>query len=328
MLFCKKAIEEGGTLKPLIINSDDMVYPSITNTSVLNWNGKLVVNIRNVNYTLYHSEKNKYEHVWGPLVYIHPENDIKLKTVNYFAYINDDLEVEKYHLIDTSEHDWEKPLWEFHGLEDARLVEWDGKLYHCGVRRDTTDNGQGRMELSELKVEENKVTEVSRLRIPGPPPDKEYCMKNCTPVLDNPYHLLKWTNPTAFMKFDPEGKEDTIVFETNTYTKFDKNQADLRGGGQVIPFNDGYLTIAHETFLFKSEQNRKNATYRHRLVYWDKDFKEQKFSEQFSFLNMEIEFCCGIAEWKDKIVFTFGAQDNLAYILSVPKKIIEDMINE
>ena len=136
------------------------------------------------------------------------------------------------------------------GLEDVRLVEWNNKLYGIGVRRDLDTKGTGRMEISELEITETQVKEVSRYRIPGPPPDNEYCMKNCTPILDKPFHLLKWTNPTCLMKFDISGGE-TEIFETTSHISFN---TDLRGGSQVIPYKNGYLSILHETQLYKSEQ--------------------------------------------------------------------------
>ena len=152
------------------------------------------------------------------------------------------------------------------------------------------------MELSELEFDGASVKEVSRYRIPGPPPDDEYCMINCTPIEGMPFHLLKWTNVTALMKFDPTGENETEVFVTTDYIS---GYNDMRGGSQVIRHKDGYLTLIHETDLYNSEQGRKNATYRHRFVLWDKDFKNQRFSKLFSFMNMKIEFCCGLAEYQD-----------------------------
>ena len=70
MSFVKKCIENGGSLYPLVIDPKDMKGPSLTNPSVFydKITDKLLVNLRNINYTLYHSEKKKYEHCWGPLV--------------------------------------------------------------------------------------------------------------------------------------------------------------------------------------------------------------------------------------------------------------------
>lgn len=324
MNFVKLALENGGSIKPLLIDSKDLSGPSLTNPSVIVVDGKIIVNIRNVNYTLYHSELNKFEHMWGPLSYIHPENDMRLRTANYIAELNEDLDIIHYAKIDTSKFDTYEPQWEFVGLEDVRLVEWNSKLYGIGVRRDLDTIGTGRMELSELEFDGLEIKEVSRYRIPGPPPDTEYCMKNCTPIEDKPFHLLKWTNPTALMKFNPDGSE-TEVYETNSYTPM-KN--DMRGGSQVIKWKGGYLTLVHETDLYKSEQGNKDATYRHRFVYWDKDFKNQKFSEIFSFLDMKIEFSCGMCKHEDSFLITFGAQDNAAYILKVSESVVEDFINE
>lgn len=324
MNFAKHAINNGGQIKPLLINHGDLNGPAITNPSVFVFKEKILVNLRNVNYTLYHSELNKFEHTYGPLVYVHPENDMHLRTTNYITELDENLNCKWYSKIDTSSFDTYQPQWDFVGLEDVRLIEWNNKLYGIGVRRDLDTKGTGRMEMSEFQVDGNNIKEISRYRIPGPPPDNEYCMKNCTPIEGKPFHLLKWTNPTCLMKFDPNGGE-TEVFETNSRIE---GINDMRGGSQVIRWKDGYLTLIHETNLYSSEQGKKNATYRHRFVYWDKEFKTQKFSKLFSFLNMKIEFCCGLAAYQNDFLITFGAQDNAAYILKVSQSLVEDFINE
>ena len=324
MNFAKLALENGGSIKPLLIQPQDLQGPSLTNPSVLVVDGKILVNIRNVNYTLYHSELNRFEHMWGPLAYIHPENDMHLRTTNFIAELDDNLDTVYYSKIDTSQFDTYEPQWDFVGLEDVRLINWNNTIYAIGVRRDLDKIGTGRMEISQLEFTSNGVKEILRHRIPGQLPDNEYCVKNCTPIEDKPFHLLKWTNPTAIMKFDISGKE-TEVFETTEYIP---GFNDMRGGSQVIKYKDGYLTLIHETELYSSEQGRKDATYRHRFVVWDKDFKNQRFSKLFSFMNMKIEFCCGLAEYKDDFLITFGAQDNAAYILKVSKQFVEDFINE
>jgi hypothetical protein len=247
-----------------------------------------------------------------------------LRTANYIAELNDNLDVIHYSKIDTSDFDTYEPQWQFVGLEDVRLVQWNNKIYAIGVRRDLDTNGTGRMELSELYFSDTEVKEVSRFRIPGPPPDDEYCMKNCTPIEDKPFHLLKWTNPTCLMKFDIYGKDTELIHTTEHIP----GHNDMRGGSQVLKYKDGYITLIHETELYNSEQGRKNATYRHRFVLWDNNFQNQRFSKLFSFLNTKIEFSCGMAEYKDSFLITFGTTDNAAYILKVSKSFIEDFINE
>ncbi len=41
-------------------------------------------------------------------------------------------------------------MWSFAGLEDGRLVNWNNNIYITGVRRDTTDYGQGRMMIETM----------------------------------------------------------------------------------------------------------------------------------------------------------------------------------
>src|SRR5512135_362381 len=141
--FVKRVLETGGTIKPLIVPTK--TGTGLLNPSVYNDNGKLIVNLRHCQYTLIHSEKHKYEHQWGPLCYLCPEDDLTLTTTNFLCKLDGDLNILDHKQVNTSKLDV-KPLWEFVGLEDARVIRWDGKLYICGVRRDTTTNGQGRME--------------------------------------------------------------------------------------------------------------------------------------------------------------------------------------
>lgn len=324
--FVKLVLENGGEIKPLLLPPNEMPGPSNTNPSVLVVDDKILVNIRNLNYILYHSELNVFENGdWGCLCYIHPENDNTLTTVNYILELNDELETIKTSRIDTSAFDTYKPQWEFVGLEDVRLIQWDGKIYTIGVRRDLDTIGTGRMDACQIEITPDGVKEVSRFRIPGPPPDTEYCMKNCTPIEGLPNHLLKWTNATALMKFDPTGEKVTEVIEREGFTPGYK---DMRGGSQVIKYKGGYLTLIHETDLYRTEQEKKNATYRHRFVMWDEDFKNRRFSKVFSFVNANVEFSCGLAEYRDSFLVTFGVQDNAAYILKVPKDYLEKFINE
>jgi predicted GH43/DUF377 family glycosyl hydrolase len=319
--FAKLVLEQGGKLKPLIIDSTLTNGTALFNPSLLVDGDKIYVNIRHCQYTLYHSELNIHEHPYGPLVYFNPENDITLTTTNYFGELNLDFSIKYIHKVDTSKLDI-PPVWEFVGLEDGRIVKYDDKIYLCGVRRDTKPNGEGRMELSELEINSDGVKEVSRWRIPAPGADNTYCEKNWMPILDMPKHFVKWLNPVEIVKIDQDNKTCETVHLGNT-TNFNN---DLRGNGQVVSFDDGYLTLTHEVDLYRSEADKKDATYRHRLCHWSKDWKLIKKSPAFSFMGAKIEFACGMAEYHDKILMTFGFQDNAAYILECSKQTVRDFM--
>lgn len=320
--FVKYCLDREGHIRTLLVPAQDMINPSLMNPSIIKVDNEILVNLRNVNYILYHAEKNLNEHAWGPLCYLHPENEIQLATHNIICTLDKNYNVASHCNIDTSKLDV-KPLWEFIGLEDCRLVRWDNKLYVCGVRRDTTPNGQGRMELSEIVKENNIYKEINRARIPAPPNDKSYCEKNWMPILDKPYHFVKWTNETEVVKYDPVNK----TCETVLIKKYkDLGTGDLRGGSQVIKFGNYYLALVHETLLYKSEAGRKDATYYHRFVVWNEDFDIIKVSPLFNFMNGKIEFSCGMIIENDQFLITFGFQDNASYLLGVSVKTIEDFI--
>jgi hypothetical protein len=77
---CKDVLEKGGTLEPLIVSHVDTKGLGLMNPSVLIDNGKVIVNVRNVNYTLYHAEGGQaLNDKWGPLVYLNPEGSRELK---------------------------------------------------------------------------------------------------------------------------------------------------------------------------------------------------------------------------------------------------------
>lgn len=320
--FTKHVLERGGSIAPLLIDPSLTRGTGTTNPSILVEYGRVLVNVRHVEYTLYHSELKKFPHPWGPVQYLHSENEMALKTNNFLGTFDLEKKTYDYVKVDTSKFDVD-PIWEFVGLEDARLVRWDGKLYISGVRRDTTPNGQGRMELSQL---DECFREVKRSRIPAPNGDESYCEKNWMPILDMPYHYVKWCNPTEVVKVDPDKLTcETVHLDESSYTPLSN---DLRGGSQVIPYGDYRLAITHQVNLFNSRMGRRDAVYRNRFVVWDKDWKLVRVSEPFDFLGGHVEFVCGAAWSPDNrsLLVTLGYQDNSAFLVEVPRDYLDKLL--
>lgn len=319
--LAKRILVEGGTIKPLILPNELAKGTGQMNPSVLLDEGRIRVNLRNVQYVLIHSEnQQRFANRWGCMLYNHPENDVTLRTFNFHLELDDKLEIDRKQLVDTSTLDV-PPVWEFIGLEDARLVRWDGKLFMCGVRRDTKPNGEGRMELSEIKITTMVVKEVKRTRIE--PPTPSYCEKNWMPILDMPYHFVKWTNPTQVVKVNMETGTSEEVFLSKTTIP---NVGDFRGGSQVIPMGEYRIALIHEVRLFNNELGQKDGIYYHRFVMWDKDWNLIKFSDLFNFIGGRVEFSCGMAIKGDKVLLPFGFQDNTSYIIEVPLTFIQKML--
>jgi predicted GH43/DUF377 family glycosyl hydrolase len=321
----RKVLENNGDIYPLVIDSE--FKTGLLNPGLYLHNDDLYINVRHVQYVLYHSENNQFfQSKWGPLAYLHPEHDQTLTTVNYFGeFKNGVLDVSK---VNTSKLDV-KPLWEFVGLEDVRVVVWDDKIWMCGVRRDTTTNGQGRMEMSNIVWEDNEWREVERYRLDTPFSNNSYCEKNWVPINDKPYHFLKWTNPVEVVKVNLSKKLDNQhykceqVFLGDTVLNLPR---DIRGGSNLVNFGDNYLMVTHEVNLFKSELKNKDAFYYHRFFLLDKDFKVIKISDDFNFLTGNIEFATGLVVKDNEVYISFGFQDNSAFLLKTSTEFIDKLL--
>lgn len=321
--ICNWVVENGGSIHPLIIDESLSNGTGLMNPSVYVDNDEILINLRHTNYTLYHSESKVFAHQWGPLQYLHPENDQTLRTKNFLLWMNDDLTIKKVLPVDTSQLD-QHPQWHFIGLEDARLFKWDNKFYLCGVRRDDNTKGSGRMELQEIEIGLDYAKEVHRNKIPAPGRDASYCEKNWMPITDRPFHFVKWCNPTEVVKTHPTDSSCfTVVLDESKKVNLPN---DLRGSSQVIAWEKGHMCITHEVNLYNDIQGRKDGKYRHRFVFWDENWNLVKTSEQFHFMTGEIEFCAGLAIHKKDFLISFGFQDNAAYVLRMPMNLLNELM--
>ena len=319
----KKIINKGGKIKPLIIPHELSGGCGLMNPSLFIDGEKILINLRNVNYAIVHSENEQRFHSrWGPLTYAHPENDNYLRTTNFYLEINKNLDITRINKVDTTELD-KPPIWDFVGLEDARIVNWENKYYLCGVRRDTKTNGEGRIELSEITISNTDVTEITRNRIEPPNDPNSYCEKNWMPILDIPFSFVKWTNPTEVVMVDLTTNKSKTTFLGKTHYPLPR---DIRGGSSIINFGDYRLALTHEVELFNSENGQKDGIYYHRFIVWDKEWNIIKWSDDFNFMGARIEFCCGLGILNNRVLITFGFQDNAAYIVETSIKFLEDLI--
>jgi predicted GH43/DUF377 family glycosyl hydrolase len=193
-----KTISNLGKLYPIILNINNIDYPTLTNPSIININNNLLLNIRNTNYVLYNSENNKFPLTYGPIQYLHKENDLNLRTRNIVCNIsidNDNLTIDNYSIVkEIEKFDHSKtPKFHFVGLEDSRLIFWNDKLYLSSSKRDDNEIGSGRIVLSELNS--NTYEEVNRYKIDGDELNDSYCEKNWMPILNKPYCFVRWVDP-------------------------------------------------------------------------------------------------------------------------------------
>lgn len=336
--FIKTVIENGGKIKPLLVPYEISKGTGQMNPSILIDSNKILVNVRNVGYVLIHSEnEQRFPSRWGPLAYTHPENDQTLRTVNVFMELNETYDIIRVQAIDTSKLDV-TPKWEFIGLEDGRLVRWNDKLLLTGVRRDTTTNGVGRMEISELFINNKVVAEIKRERIESTN-TSSYCEKNWMPILNKPFHYIKWSNPTEVVQVIETPNEE-FPLRAKTVILSEKhvpNIRDWRGSSQIIPLEDEtilddgkYIALVHEVILFNNALGQKDAYYFHRFLLWNNNFDIIGMSDYFNFMTERMGFSCGLAihnnNKNEKVVLMpFGHQDNSSYLAEIPFKYFKNL---
>lgn len=313
----KYSLQNEGEIAPLLFDISTDKERSIMNPSIINIDGNLLVNCRVVNYMLWHMP-NDYPVDGGPLQYLHPEQDRTLTTYNYIAPLNPiSLELGEVTKIDMKLD--VEPKWIFIGLEDGRLLQWGDHTYLMGVRRDTDDQGTGRIELTELEGSIGAVREVARIRIPLPVGEESYCEKNWVPIADQPYKFLRWLNPVVILEYDPVNNY-SVERKTN---QLDLNGLQLRGSTQLIPYEDKYICLAHSVQLWKPIFGEKEGNYDTHLCVFDKKLNLEYVSPAFKFNpNSKVEFNCGMAILKDHLYITFSEEDNVAHILKLRKELL------
>ena len=322
-------------LVPLRIPVTALEWPSLCNPSVFIDGDNVRMILRNVNYIL-HNSIHPYQcwSGWGPCEYLIPQWDHPhLRTRNFLCeYTQNSI---GWKLIDTTEHDKE-PIWDFVGLEDARLVRWDGRLLAIGVRRDDNEKGKGRMEISEIN-EDGKELSRTKIEVPW----DSYCEKNWVPIIDLPWHFMRTSNPVCIVKVNPEdlGKEmmAEIVVEKDMrdvgpvpgiYNATWQGETLFRGSSQVIPYKkDKHIATVHTCELWLNELGRKVPKYLHHVVVWDKDWNLERVSPSFSFNDYNIEFSNGLA-YKDGVFYLpFALQDNFSYMMEISEKSMDNLIS-
>jgi hypothetical protein len=316
------AINNNGVVKPIIIPADDLSFPALTNPSIAEKNGELYMCLRNMSHTLFHAENDRFHHILGKNVLCNKEDENIFTTHNYICKLNNNLTIEDYFLVDTSANDVE-PLWQFIGLEDARLVFWNNKSYLCGTRRDTTTNGVARIEMSEVEFDNDECVEISRVRIPLPGNEDSYCEKNWMPILHMPYHFVKWSNPVQIVKTDQTASYCENVHMGSYYPM----DYDWRGGGQIIEHNNYYYGIIHESVPVATELNKRDLLYYHKFIVWDKSWDLVTHSKRFTFTDSLVEFACGLCKLDQDVYISFGQTDLTGYVLKLPITKFESFIH-
>ena len=188
------------------------------------------------------------------------------------------------------------------GFEDCRI--YPGPAGELAASATVRDIGDGRCELTLLALHESASGEwsVENARVIR---DYEHdrAQKNWMPILGKPDWFLYLCDPTTVIDCAPGGTR--VVTRV---TDLDPDLTDFRGSSQVIPHADGWIGIVHEVAF------TPGRVYLHRFIRLNAAFEILVVSEPFYFAERGIEFCAGLARDGDRLVASFGVNDESAHL--------------
>lgn len=269
-----------------------------------------------------------------------PTNTVKTK--NFFVQYDRDFNLLSQHEIVENLPRKHYKFNNVEGLEDCRLVNFNGSVWFTCTTGDTNPCSQYQISLCKLENERSgKSIQVEKL-IPLMGPNPHRCEKNWLPfVKDNELHAIYSYDPFIVYKlifteyvctFSDDAKKDlyayieslcTINNEVMTHYKVQKHDfSRFSGSAAPIELDDGYLIMVHET-VYDGQRY-----YMHRFVFLDRDFNITKVSKPFIFLHKGIEYCCGMTvdHSETKLVMSIGIEDREAYLCSVDLDTVHSLL--
>lgn len=257
------------------------------NPSIALWRGDLWMIQRTVNYTV--TNEGKYD----------THGDRSVRTRNWICKLDDDLNIEHASEIGLPS-DWPEPRWDLVlGFEDSRLFVWDDQLWTTSTVRELTPEGYCQLVLARLDQSADGTWRYADWRVIEPQGLAHQAEKNWMPVIGSPEpRFIYGSDPVRLV--DRHGLTKSLMESPLASDSF-------RGGGQVIPFDDGYLAIVHQSFVMNDGRRR----YLHRLVKYDQQFRIEKVSPAFRFDKIGIEFASGLVRHPrtGDLVITAGIND-------------------
>lgn len=195
------------------------------------------------------------------------------------------------------------------GIEDIRLFHFHNCLFGVATNHHVTNGARASMILLSINDRYPNPYISDWRPIPSPGPDR--WEKNWMPfVKDEKIMLMYSVEPTRI--FSEDGVE---LSSTRWPDPVIGLGANLRGNSQIIPFEQGYLAIVHETDAMKGRK------YFHRFIYFDSEMLPAALSDRFHFLAIGYEFVTGLCEAHepDRLMVSYSVNDSKACFGSVKK---------
>jgi tetratricopeptide (TPR) repeat protein len=231
-------------------------------------------------------------------VYTMLDGTDEVRTINYLATLDSELQLLDVEPLVDKEHDLEWHDFPVRGWEDLRLFELGGEWYATATSRELSAEGVCRTVL--LSLDEARIGSARIL--PGPDPHRHE--KNWMPhVAGGELMFVYSCGPTVVTRVDP-ARGDPEPFAENEAPEAAES---FRGGSQGVAVEGGVLFCIHEAFDLAGPRR-----YLHRWVLLDPSWRLIGASPRFHFADHDVEICAGLARRGDELIASFGVGDRAA----------------
>lgn len=191
----------------------------------------------------------------------------------------------------------------YRGIEDIRLYNYRDKVRGIGTSVLTFPDNTYNCSPVTFDLVGNTITNPKR----WPSPFNKPFEKNWSPLVHNDNELLIYRiDPLLSYKIEAS---TAVLFKGDATDK----QVSLCGGTPFIKIGDYYLSIAH---LPPVVEDRKY--YLHRFVVLNTDLEVVELSEAFFLKRRGIEFACGLTQFDNFLIVSYGVSDYCAYYTKIP----------
>tara|TARA_Y100000780_G_scaffold205743_1_gene200920 strand:+ start:6771 stop:8762 length:1992 start_codon:yes stop_codon:yes gene_type:complete len=279
------------------VTKDDVNYTS-TNPCIFNNGNKISINIRNVNF--YINSNNEYK-IIGKDEPMSLNN--KCKTKNFLCELDKKHNIKSKYEISDINCDFERFESIIEGIEDIRLLRFNGKIWFTGTSRFTRNDNLNQMVFGNIVDKKIKI-----LKGYG----EEICQKNWMPFIHKKKLLYLYSlEPLTIL----EPNLNSGICKVYYKKQYEYNFSNLRGGSQGIEIDKNYYFVIHEV------RYNSRRYYSHRIIKLDMNLNLISVSKPFYFKELGIEFVCGVCidENNKEILISFGKHDKEAYIARINK---------
>lgn len=185
------------------------------------------------------------------------------------------------------------------GLEDGRLIRWNGRLlglfsahYHSGGRSVVVRNT---MTLMDLETFEYRTFPTGKIE------------KNWMPFIQDG-HLRVVYSVSPLVVLDLSERLPETVKEGPGLDTF------WSGSSQFVPYQDGWLGVVHRHGKTVKPSGYSGCRdYIHAFIHMDSNFNLD-LSPPFRFFGEGVEFCAGLKVDQDELCLSFGVHDKEGYL--------------